>query len=152
MGSQENRDETSQTRERIECRIPQSGEEQQGDSATRASGNGSKIFFSFGRSHGGQSASYDSAGATGSAQGWPSLGMRDPDVQISRRSYGAGAASGLAWSGPMRSGYFHAERANRDSAGQGAPYGRTGAPAGWKSQPSGQGRGSRVAASYQQRG
>jgi hypothetical protein len=45
MGSQENRDETSQTRERIECRIPQSGEEHQGDSATRASGNGSKIFF-----------------------------------------------------------------------------------------------------------
>jgi hypothetical protein len=90
-------------------------------------------FLSFERSHGGRSASYDSAGATGSAQGWPSLGMRDPDVQISRRSYGAGAASGLAWSGPMRSGHFHAERANRASAGQGAPYGKTGAPAGWKS-------------------
>ena len=90
-------------------------------------------FLPFGRSHGGRSASYDSAGATGSAQGWPSLGMRDLDAQISRRSYDAGAAPGSAWSGPMRSGYFHVERADRAFAGQGPPYGRSGASAGWKS-------------------
>ena len=86
---------------------------------------------SFGRSHGGRSASYDSAGATGSAQCWPSRATWNHDTQTSRRSYGAGAASGSAQSWPMRRGYLHVERADRAFAGYGAPYGR--ASAGWKS-------------------
>ena len=135
MGSQENHEEThvkpSQSRVSTQEQMQNLVEWERATRGDNGESEGKRFEknSSSGRS---RSASYDSAGSIGGAQGWSSRATWNHAMQTSRQGYeAAGAASGPAQSGPMRRGYLHVERADRAFAGYGAPYGR--ASAGWKS-------------------